>query len=111
IDIRHVDKIKYARQNSIPDRVDERFIINEIKKEKMKLVLFKYESIMSNYRNQIKKNVQVYFSSKMPIDQLLEGILSYCFLSVYKNILDTIHRDINKINGEFKGIIYGGYEL
>jgi hypothetical protein len=111
IDITHSDKIKYSKNKDNLDLINNDSIVKEIQLQKMKVVLSKYDEIMFPHRNQIKKNIQTFFSSDIRVDNLLDGILSHCFFSVYKNISETIAIEINKINGEFKNISYGGYKL
>lgn len=112
IEIKQKDIIRYVNRNldHVPDSKESEFIREIIKRQKVKILIGKYEQIMFQYRVQIKKNLALQMSNDINLNDMMKAILKYSFQSVYKAMEITFPMQVNSINGELKDVIYNGFD-
>lgn len=108
------DIIRYQKRHReiphpTPQEVEE--IKATIQESKARIAISKYEEMMLVYRKQIISNLISQLNSNKPTHILLKDILENSLIPVYRNMHDTVHIYINKLNGEFENINYKGHEL
>ena len=112
MEIKQRDIIRYVNWNidHVPDQHESEFIREIIKRQKVKILIGKYEQIMFQYRVQIKKNLALQMSNDINLNDMMKAILKYSFQSVYKAMEITFPMQVNSINGELKDVIYNGFD-
>lgn len=108
------DIIKYQkkhRETPNPTPVEAEEIKNLIQESKARVLISKYEEMMLVYRKQIISNLISQLNSHKPTHILLKDILENSLIPVYRNMHDTLHIYINRLNGELSEINYKGHKL
>lgn len=114
IEVSKSDIVRYIKKNKdiLEINEDEQKLIREtIQYQKATLITSKYEEVIYVYRNQIIRNIISQLTIPKPYEILLNNILQNCFMPVITNIHDTIYLRLNNVNGEFKNIVYKGFDL
>jgi hypothetical protein len=114
IEVTKSDIIRYLKRNKdilVVTESEQEIIRETIQYQKATLITSKYEEVIYVYRNQIIRNLISQLSIPKPYEILLNNILQNCFMPVITNIHDTIYLRLNKINGEFKNIVYKGFNV
>jgi len=102
--------LKNNRETLVVTPEDSEKIREQIQRRYIRLMISKYESVMSDYRTQIKKNLALQITSELNMYDQLWAIFKYSFLSVYSAMAVSFPRKINEINGELKNIVYDGFD-
>lgn len=113
IEVSQKQIIKWIRNNRktpIVTPEDSDMIREKIQRRHIRLLISKYESIMADYRTQIKKNLALQITSELNMFDQLRAIFKYGFLAVYSAMAVSFPRKVNEINGELSGIIYDGFD-
>ena len=108
------DIIRYQkkhRETPHPTPTEAEEIKSIIQESKARVIISKYEEMMLVYRKQIISNLISQLNSNKPTHLLLKDILENSLIPVYRNMHDTLHIYINKLNGEFENIYYKGHKL
>lgn len=102
--------LKNNRETLVVTPEDSEKIREQIQRRYIRLMISKYESVMSDYRTQIKKNLALQITSELNMYDQLWAIFKYSFLSVYSAMAVSFPRKVNEINGELKNVVYDGFD-
>jgi hypothetical protein len=113
IEINQKQIIKWLRNNRetpVVTKEDSEEVRETLQRRHMRVLIFKYDGIMFDYRVQIKKNLALQITSELNMYDQVKAILKYSFQSVYKAMEISLPRKVNEINGELTGIVYEGFD-